>query len=111
MLGKLEPLTSYYLRKLLRQYGNDLRSIVAQGAAIKVDCEADLDLDRVLESLYLDLDEIANQSRLLDNLVRCHQVLSKQAQSSSPELETIEQQIFWILGLTRSVEPGLLTLS
>jgi hypothetical protein len=102
MSRKLEPLTGYYIRKLLRQYRSDLKSVVVKGASIAVDWQGDL--DQTLESLYLDPDQITDQVIRLESLVRCHQAFSTRFKESPIALQNVEQQIFWILGLIRKFE-------
>jgi hypothetical protein len=96
---KISLLTCYYIRKLLRQHANELKSIVAQGAALCADSQADL--DQVLESLYLEEAEIAEKVRELETLTRWHQILVTQGSSDIEQLIKIEGQIFWILGFKR----------
>lgn len=103
LVTKLSLMTRYYIHKLLRQQAHQLKSIVAQGAGLGIDAKADL--DRVLESLYLEEDEIAVKVQQLENLTRCHQVLIAQNNSATEELIEVERQIFWILGLKKTSKP------
>ncbi|MBD2461819.1 hypothetical protein H6G89_12240 [Oscillatoria sp. FACHB-1407] len=93
---RLSPLTAYYIRKLLHQQETKLRFIVAPGAAVQADLLTDL--NRVLESLYLEESEICTIAGELEKLVRLHQLLTSQGIKYPQEALEIERQIFWILG-------------
>ncbi|MBW4577282.1 MAG: hypothetical protein KME08_18580 [Aphanothece sp. CMT-3BRIN-NPC111] len=96
---KLSIMTCYYLHNFLRKHKNEVKSIVAPGAGVCADSQADLDL--VLESLYLEEDEIAVKVKQLETLTRYHQMLLEQNASPTKELIDVERQILWILGLKR----------
>jgi len=95
--SELSLLTCYRLRKLLHQYGSELKSIVAQGAGVCANYQSNL--NQVLESLYLEQTEISAKVQQLEALTRQHRILVTRSSSYSQELPEIEQQIFWILGL------------
>lgn len=97
LVTKLSLLTCYYIRKLLVHHKDELRSIVAQGAGLCADSHTNL--DRVLESLYLEVTEIAAKVQQLEELTRCHRVVVAHNDSYTRQLAEVEQQIFWILGL------------
>jgi len=67
----IQPSISYYLRKLLRENLSQLKSVVAPGAAVEADSFTDL--NAVVESLYLELDEINETVRELERLALVHQ--------------------------------------
>ncbi|NJK40878.1 MAG: hypothetical protein HC934_05050 [Acaryochloridaceae cyanobacterium SU_2_1] len=95
--------TCYYIRKLLAQHKNELKSLVACGAAITADEKSDL--NHVLESLYLEDLEICLMARELEVLAQLHRSLSTQTMSSmsiSGQLVEVERRIFWILGLKKA---------
>lgn len=96
--AKLSVSTSYYIRKLLRQHESDLRSIVAKGAGLTANFQ--MNLDQVLDSLYLEPEEISDVVQQLEKLVQWHQVLIKQY-SNNTKIVRVEEQVFWLLGLKR----------
>ena len=96
---KLSVMTSYYLHNFLRQHAHEIKSIVAPGAGVSAGSEADL--YQVLESLYLEDDEIALKVKQLEKLTRCHQLLVSNNTYLDKELSDVERQILWILGLKR----------
>jgi hypothetical protein len=93
---QLSPLTSYYIRKLLRQQIHHLIWVVAPGAALQADALADL--DQVLRSLYLEESEIKKVVKQLETLISYHQALASQQMVHAQELAKIERTIFWLLG-------------
>lgn len=96
----LLPVTVYYIRRLLRTSQAQLKSVVAEGACLVADPE--IDLNAVIESLYLDDEDIAEQINELEKLVLSHQVL---VQAKQPDqIKKVEDQIFWILGLKRTAK-------
>lgn len=95
---RLSVSTSYYIRKLLRQYERDLQSFVAKGAGLSANSQ--MNLDQVLESLYIEVEEISDTVQQLEKLVQWHQILVKQY-SNQAKIDRIEEQIFWLLGLKR----------
>lgn len=100
MKTRLSPTASYYIRKLVRQFSNDLKSVVAPGAGLRTDITSDL--NAVLNSLYLEDDEIQHVIRRLEDLASFHQALQAQVSSYnnySEQLKNLERQIFWLLGL------------
>jgi uncharacterized protein with PhoU and TrkA domain len=96
-MTKLLPVTAYTIRRLLRQYQGQLRSVVAEGACLVADPE--IDLNAVLESLYLDEDEIRVQVAEIEKLMMTYQLLLKA--DAKEQARAIEDQILWILGLKR----------
>ncbi|MGI0495052.1 ATP-binding protein [Alkalinema pantanalense CENA528] len=95
-MAQLSPTTAYYLRKLLRQNLNRLRSIVRHGAALEADPLGDL--NQVLESLYLEPEEINQTIQELERLTLSHQALADRPGDYALDLQTLETQIFWLLG-------------
>jgi|GEM_PF-2085007 len=96
-MTKLLPVTAYTIRRLLRQYQGQLKSVVAEGACLVADPE--VDLNAVIESLYLDEEEIRVQVAEIEKLVMTHQLLLKAG--AAQQAAAVEDQIFWILGLKR----------
>ncbi|AFY62141.1 hypothetical protein [Synechococcus sp. PCC 6312] len=96
-MKKLAPVTVYYIRKLLRKEQGNLKCIVVDGACLAANPEADL--NAVLESLYLDAEEIAEEVLHLETLVMSHQMIGENGPAG--QLQKVEAEIFWILGLKR----------
>ncbi|MDX2273262.1 MAG: hypothetical protein NW237_15115 [Cyanobacteriota bacterium] len=96
---KISPMTSYYVRRLLRQQQNRLMRLFRSGAAIPASEQADL--NEVLSSLYVEDAEIEQYAHELESLVQVHRHLTRDP-ASSDSRQQIEQQIFWILGLAAS---------
>lgn len=92
----LSVLTDYYIRKLIRRYRGRLKSVVAEGASIQADTHTSI--DDVLESLYLEPEEIAVQVKKLEVLTRYHQQLELKFPNSHHQLQDLERQIFWLIG-------------
>ncbi len=70
-MTKLLPVTAYTIRRLLRQYQGQLKSVVVEGACLVADPEADL--NAVLESLYLDEEEVHTQVAEIEKLMMTYQ--------------------------------------
>ena len=96
---KLSPLAHYHLSKLLYRYANDLECVLADGAGLCANFQSDL--NKVLESLYLEDEDIAEMSEELETLTRMHRTLWDEDMGYSDTLDKLEKQIFWILGLKR----------
>ena len=94
---KLSPLAHYHLSKLLYRYADELECVLAEGAGLCANFQSDL--NKVLESLYLDDDEIASMADELETLTRMHRTLWDEDTGHSDTLHQLEKQIFWILGL------------
>ncbi len=92
----LSVASTYYIRKLLRQNIDRLEFILAAGAELQADALSDL--NSVLDSLYLESDEIAAAVQQLEHLVLRHQALTNQSLQHRQELRQAEQKIFWLLG-------------
>jgi PAS domain S-box-containing protein len=86
----------YYIRRLLHQNLDHLRSVVAKGAAAKVDPFCDL--NATLESLYLEPGTINTTIAELEHLIFAHQSLRTHEARYRQELQNIEQKVFWYLG-------------
>jgi PAS domain S-box-containing protein len=86
----------YYIRRLLHQNLDHLRSVVAKGAATSVDPFCDL--NATLESLYLEPGTINSTVAELEHLIFAHQSLRTHEARYRQELLNIEQKIFWYLG-------------
>jgi hypothetical protein len=93
----LSVLTDYYVRKLIRRYDGRLKSVVAKGASIIADTQTSI--DSVLESLYLEPEEVMNCVKELEVMVRYHQQLDQKYPKPTPQLQDLERQIFWVVGL------------
>jgi hypothetical protein len=81
---------------LLHQYRDALESVFVRGAASEADPFCDLNY--VLETLYLEEEEIKNRVQQLEFLCQCHQKLSERGEQYQRELVRLRQEIFWILG-------------
>jgi hypothetical protein len=96
--------TEYSIRKLIRRYHGRLKSAVNDG--VIVEPELQVSLDRVLESLYLDADELVYQVKELELIVCYHRQLDKQLSYTSgqkqlnigAQLQELEHQIFRVIG-------------
>lgn len=93
----LSVLTDYYVRKLIRRYDGRLKSVVAKGASIIADTQTSI--DSVLESLYLEPEEVMDYVKELEVMVRYHQQLDQKYPKPTSQLQDLEQQIFWVVGL------------
>lgn len=100
-MKKLAPVTVYYIRKLLRKHQGNLKSIVVDGACLAANPEADL--NAVLESLYLDEEEVAEEVAHLETLVMSHQMIGEKG--AMGQLQRVETEIFWVLGL-KQINPS-----
>jgi PAS domain S-box-containing protein len=87
---------AYYIRKLLRQNLDRLSFVVAAGAGIKADPLNDL--NAVIESLYLEEEEIVSVIQQLEYLALLHQSLASQGAKYRQELKKTEEELFWLLG-------------
>ncbi|URR35010.1 hypothetical protein NBE99_10225 [Thermosynechococcus sp. HN-54] len=101
-MTKLLPVTAYTIRRLLRQYQGQLKSVVVEGACLVADPEADL--NAVLESLYLDEEEVRTQVAEIEKLMMTRQLLLKAG--AKERAAAIEDQILWIFGLKRIGKPA-----
>ncbi len=99
-MKKLAPVTVYYIRKLLRKHQGNLKSIVVDGACLAANPEADL--NAVLESLYLDEEDVAEEVAHLETLVISHQMIGENGPRG--QFKKVETEIFWILGL-KQIDP------
>jgi PAS domain S-box-containing protein len=87
---------TYYLRKLLHQNLQNLKSIVAMGAAIQADEVCDI--NAVLTSLYFEDEELASVVSQLDRAVATHEAMASQPGQFQKERSALEEKIFWLLG-------------
>jgi sulfur carrier protein ThiS len=101
---RLSVLTDYYVRKLIRRYRGCLKSVVASGACIEADTQTSI--DDVLESLYLEPEEIAAQIKELEVMIRHHQHLELKSPQSHRQLQDLERKIFWVIGF-KVLETGV----
>ncbi len=88
--------TAYYIRRLIRQNLDQLQSVIATGAAIQADVLSDL--NAVLQSLYLEPQELSTAELKLEKLTAYHQSMSGQVGSNRKNIADLEEQIFWLLG-------------
>lgn len=109
-LPRLSPTTSYYIRRLLHQNLDQLRSVLASGAGLEANPLSDL--NEVMGSLYLEADELKEAVQSIEHLATCHQALATQGGLHRQELEQTQSEIFWLLGfrLDRPEHRGLLLL-
>ena len=100
---QLSVSAAYYLRKLLHQNLQNLKSIVAMGASIQADEMSDI--NAVLNSLYLEDDELAAVVSQLDRAAATHEAMIRQPGQFQQERSDLEEKIFWLLGYKfRSVQ-------
>ena len=95
-LTQLNVSATYYLRKLLHQNLQNLKSIVAIGASIQADEVSDI--NAVLNSLYLEDDELAAVVSQLDRAAATHEAMTRQPSQFQQERSELEEKIFWLLG-------------
>lgn len=98
---QLSPITSYYLRKLMRQRSDRLQPVSAfdtDGPSNR----ADTNLDKALQSLSKNHSEISHITQKLEGLVSLHQALEKQGTIYSKDLASVEESIFQMLGFQLS---------
>lgn len=109
-LPRLSPTSSYYIRRLLHQNLDQLKSVLATGAGIEANPLSDL--NEVLHSLYLETDELNSTIQSLERLAACHQLLIHQGSLHRKELEEVQAEIFWLLGFRfeQSEHRGLILL-
>ncbi len=96
---KLLPTTCYYLRQLLRNRCHDWTITLPTGSQLNLNVY--IDLNQLLSHLYLHEDSLEiylHQLDHLESLIDSHRQLRKMS-SSDDTLETIEQQIFGVLGI------------
>lgn len=107
---KLAPTTSYYIRRLLHQNLDRLKSVLAEGAGEKANPLSDL--NQVVSSLYLENDEIADVVEQLERLSSKHQMLASQGGLHRQEMDNTQTEIFWLLGFRAEEQTnrGLLLL-
>lgn len=98
---QLSPITSYYLRKLMRQRGDRLQPVSASNAEIKRN-SSDTNLDTALHFLYGEQSEVGHITQKLEGLVSLHQALDKQGSIYSKDLASVEETIFQMLGFQLS---------
>lgn len=101
--------TCYYIRKLLHQDADELKSIVTQKVGFCVNSQATLEqllrsvylednIEQLLQRLYLEQIELYKNIRQLETLTVRHREIIAQNKLPAKELTEIERQIFWILG-------------
>ncbi len=96
LVTQVSTSATYYLRKLLHQNLQNLKSIVAIGAGIHADEMSDI--NAVLNSLYLEPDELAAVVSQLDRAAATHEAMLSQPQQFQLERSRLEEKIFWLLG-------------
>ncbi|MEO0540153.1 MAG: response regulator [Cyanobacteria bacterium P01_A01_bin.105] len=99
----LPPTVAYYIRKLLRQNIDQLKSVLAKGAGMTADPMSDLDV--VLDSLYLEEGRIKEVAQQLETLALSHQALTAQGNRYRREVQSHEEKIFWLLGFKYQKPP------
>ncbi len=93
---QLSVSTTYYVRKLLHQNLQRLKSIVAMGASIQADEVSDI--NAVLNSLYLEDEELAAVVSQLDRAVATHKAMRSHSEQFQKQRSELEEKIFWLLG-------------
>jgi PAS domain S-box-containing protein len=94
--ASLTPTIAYYIRRLLRQNIDQLKSVVASGAGLPVDTYSDF--EAVLTSLYVEPDAIQQAMQDIEKLALTHQSLASQGNRYRREMKECEQKLFWLLG-------------
>lgn len=113
-ITKISFSSCYYIRKVLIQNADELKSMVASKVGFCPNCQADLEqllesvyleeiLEQLLQRLYLEETEIAAKVRQLENLALRHQALETKSLSHYEELIEVRREIFWLLGLKRVI--------
>lgn len=100
---QLDPTHAYYIRKLLRQNFDRLHSVVAKGAGMSFNPLSDL--NAVIQSLYLEEEEVQASVKELQQLVVVHKQISEQSHVSRQSIPELESRIFWLLGFKEKT-PG-----
>ena len=98
---QLSPITSYYLRKLMRQRSDRLQPVSSIAAEFTGN-RADNNLDTALQSLSQEHSELGHITQKLEGLVSLHQALEKQGTIYSKDLASVEETIFQMLGFQLS---------
>ena len=98
---QLSPITSYYLRKLMRQRSDRLQPVSTFGSE-STSNRADASLDTALRSLCKEHSEVGQIAQKLEGLVSLHQALEKQGTIYSKDLASVEETIFQMLGFQLS---------
>jgi hypothetical protein len=102
---RLSPITSYYIRKLLRQPSNNAR---AKALTTQSPTDALSDLDQMLQSLYPS-EEMSTAIQRLESLVYIHKSIYDQTALYADyphELIKLEHQIFRLLGCQKGRAEG-----
>jgi len=94
---QLNPTTTYYLRKILRQNLDQLESVLAGETNLGFDPVTDL--NETLSFLCGDRESLQGVIRNLERLSQYHQVLASQGTLHRQELEKTEGEIFTLMGL------------
>lgn len=113
-MSKLSFSTCYYLRKILLQHKEEIKSILAQKAGfcfISQEILARLlhgiyleeTLEQLLQTLYADVAEISAKVQQLEALSAQHQQISLERPFDYVELAEIKRQVFLILGFKRVI--------
>lgn len=87
----LGSFSKYIIKRILRKYKGRIKSICSHGACIVPD--QDSEIEEVLQSIYLDPEEVCKQIEALERLTELHQ------SASDKDLERIEAYILHILGI------------
>lgn len=106
--------TSYYIRKILLQYVDELKSILAQKTGFCLNSQETLEqllhgvyleeiLEQLLQRLYVESTNISTKVRRLETLIIQYQKTSRENPFAYQELGEIKQEIFGILGFKRVV--------
>ena len=94
---QLNPTTTYYLRKILRQNLDQLESVLARETNLGFDPITDL--NETLSFLCGDRESLESVINNLERLSKYHQVLASQGTLHRQELDKTEGEIFSLMGL------------
>jgi hypothetical protein len=97
---RLSPITSYYIRKLLYQSSTSPNNTLSRKNSKSID--ALVDLDALLEQIYLDAHALAIVTQQLEKLADLHKALCDQGSlyaNHTRELARLEARIFSLLGV------------
>lgn len=106
--------TCYYIRKILQQHADELKSILTQKTGFCFNSSETLDqllhglfledtIEQLLQTLYADTTEITAKIQQLEILVKSHQTILTNNPFDYKGLSDIKQQVFWILGFKRVI--------
>ena len=106
--------TCYYIRKLLIQHSDDLKSLLNQPIGFCFNSKETLEqllhgiyleetLAEILQTLYAESTEISTKVQQLEYLTNLHQTSVTNNSLDYGKISEIKRQLFWILGFKRIV--------